>query len=93
MNNNLKKKDLIKNLHQQTGFPSNYAKKIINDLIEIVITNISRGDFIIKNIGSFRIINKKERIGRNPKTGKEYIISSRRAITFRASKKLQSDDI
>ena len=93
MSNNLKKKDLIENLHQQTGFSLNYSKKIINDLINIVITNISKGDFIIKNIGTFKIINKKERVGRNPKTGKEYIISSRKAISFKVSKKLQGNDI
>ena len=93
MNNNLKKKDIIKNLHQQIGFPLNYSKKIINDLIDIVIDNISKGDFIIKNIGSFRIINKKQRIGRNPKTRKEYIISSRKVISFKVSKKLQEEDI
>jgi len=93
LNNNLKKKDLIKNLHQQIGFSLNYSKKIINDLIDIVIDNISKGDFIIKNIGSFRIINKKQRIGRNPKTRKEYIISSRKVISFKVSKKLQEEDI
>ena len=85
MNNNLKKKDLIINLHQQIGFPLNYSKKIINDLIDIVIDNISKGDFIIKNIGSFRIINKKQRIGRNPKTKEEFIISSRNSLSFISS--------
>ncbi len=93
MNNNFTKKDLIKYLHQQTGLSLNYSKKIINDLINIIIANICEGDFNIKNVGSFKIINKKERIGRNPKTGKEHIISSRKAITFKASKKLQVDDI
>lgn len=92
MNNNLKKKDLIKNLQHQTGFSLNFSKKIINDLVDIIIANISKGDLVIKNIGSFKIIDKKERIGRNPKTGKEHIISSRRSVSFKASKKLQVED-
>ena len=93
MNNNITKKDLIKNLHQKTGLSLNYSKKIINDLINILIKSIGNGDFAIKNIGSFKIVDKKERIGRNPMTGKEHIISSRKAITFKVSKKLQIDDI
>jgi integration host factor subunit alpha len=61
---------------------------LVNDLINIIIDNIKKGDFILKNIGSFKIKDKKERIGRNPKTGKEFIISSRRSISFTPSKKI-----
>ena len=86
--NNLKKKDIIKSLSFKTGFSLNYSKKLINDLIEILITNIKSGDLNLKNIGTFRIINKKERIGRNPKTKEEFIITSRKTISFTTSKKI-----
>ena len=62
--NNLIKKDLIKNLSLRTGLSSNYSKKIINDLIEILILNIKTGNLILKNIGTFKINFKNERIGR-----------------------------
>ena len=86
--NNLKKKDIIKNLSFKTGFSLNYSKKLINDLIEILITNIKSGNFNLKNIGTFRIISKKERIGRNPKTKEEFIIVSRKTISFTTSKRI-----
>ena len=52
---NFKKEDIIKNLSFSTGFSLNYSKKIINDLIEILIKNIKLGDFNLKNIGTFKI--------------------------------------
>ena len=42
----------------------------------------------LKNIGSFSLISKKERIGRNPKTKKEYVISERKSVSFKPSKSL-----
>ncbi len=86
--NNFTKKNLIKDLSLKTGYSLNLSKKIINDLIEVLIANINKGDFILKNIGTFKIINKKERKGRNPKTKEEYIISSRRSLSFSLSKKI-----
>ena len=86
--NNLKKIDLAKNLTNETGFPINLSKKIIDDLVEIFISNLKTGSLILKNVGSFKIINKKERRGRNPKTKEEFVISSRKSISFSSSKKL-----
>ena len=88
---NIKKKDIIKALSNKTGFSSNLSKQIINDLVEILIKNIKNNNFILKKIGSFKILNKKERIGRNPKTKEQFLISSRRSISFTPSKKITED--
>lgn len=87
MNNiNLKKKDIVKDLSKKIGFSSNFSKKIIDDLVDIILVNIKTGNFNFKDIGTFKIISKKERLGRNPKTKKEYIISKRKSVTFTPSK-------
>ena len=86
--NNLKKIDIIKDLSEKSGYSSNYSKKVINDLIESILQNIKNGNFNLKNIGSFLVTSKKARIGRNPKTKKEYIISQRKSVSFKASKSL-----
>ena len=88
LNKNLKKIDLAKDLNKKIGFSSNYSKKIIDDLIEIILDNIRSGYFNLKNIGSFKIILKKERLGRNPKTKKTYVISKRKSVSFTPSKTL-----
>ena len=88
MTYNLKKIDIIKDLSIKTGYSSNYSKKVINDLIESILQNIKNGNFNLKNIGSFSVISKNQRIGRNPKTKKEYVISKRKSVSFKASKSL-----
>ena len=88
MRNKIKKIDLVKNLSSESGFSKNFSKKLIEDLIKSLIENIKTGDFNLKNVGSFKIINKNERLGRNPKTKEEFIISSRKTISFNVSKKI-----
>lgn len=83
------KNDLVKNLSHYTGFSKNLSKKLIDDLINIILLNLRNGELILKNLGSFKVIKKKERIGRNPKTKKEYIIKSRKSVIFTSSKNLE----
>ena len=83
-----KKIDLVKDLSLKTGYSQNYSKKIVDDLVNIFIQNIKSGNLNLKNIGSFKLLNKKERIGRNPKTKEQFIITSRKSLSFTSSKKI-----
>ena len=86
---NLKKIDIVNNLSNSTGFSSNLSKKLIDDLIEIIIQSIKSGHLNLKNIGTFKVINKNERIGRNPKTNEEFIITSRNSLSYIPSKNIK----
>ena len=79
---------MIKKLSLKTGYSNSFSKKLNNDLIDILTINIKIGDLTLKNIGTFKIIQKKERLGRNPKTKEEFKISRRKSIIFKASKKI-----
>ena len=85
---NLKKKDIVKKISIKTGLSENFSKKIVNDLIQILSQHLKTRNLIIKNLGSFKIVFKKERIGRNPKTKEEFKISPRYIISFSPSKNL-----
>ena len=87
-NKNLTKEHIAINLSKKTGYSVNYSKKLINDFIDILINNIKNKKSNLKNLGAFKLINKKERIGRNPKTKEKFIISSRKSISFITSKKI-----
>jgi integration host factor subunit alpha len=89
-NSTLTKRDIIKNLVKKTGLSTQYSKKLINDLLEILILNIKNDNLILKNIGKFKIIKKKKRFGRNPKTKEEFIISARKSLSFISSKNLSN---
>ena len=84
----LKKIELSKFLSNKTGYSLQFSQKLINNLLEAFNINIKNGYLIIKKLGTFKIVNKKERIGRNPKTKETFIIDSRKAISFVCSKKL-----
>ncbi len=91
MTYNLKKIDIIKDLSIKTGYSSNYSKKVINELVDAILQSIKKGNLNLKNIGTFKIISKKERIGRNPKTKKEYVISQRKSVSFKPSTSLLTE--
>ena len=86
--NNLKKKDICLEISKKLGYSNLYSKQLIDDLLEVINFNIKNDNFFLKNIGSFKLLKKKERIGRNPKTMTIHVIKSRRTISFKTSKKL-----
>jgi integration host factor subunit alpha len=85
---NYTKNDIVKNLSQKTGFSILFSRKLINDLLNILIKNIKINGLNLKNIGTFKLIDKKERVGRNPHTMEVFVVSSRKSISFNASKKI-----
>jgi|MDTC01.3.fsa_nt_gb integration host factor subunit alpha len=87
---NLTKDDISINISKITGFSKSISKKIINDLLDILSKNIKHNHTILKNFGSFKIIKKKERFGRNPKTKENFLINSRNTIKFVVSGKLKN---
>ena len=85
---NLKKINIAKRLSKIKGFPVFLSNKLIDDLINVLIIGIKQNNLNLKNIGTFRLINKKERIGRNPKTKEIFTINARKTISFVSSKNL-----
>ena len=86
--NNLTKIDIAKELSKKTGYSLELSKILINNLLIVLISSIKKNKLNLKNIGTFRLINKSERIGRNPITKENFVITSRKSISFIASKKL-----
>ena len=79
---------IAKQISTEFGIAYSTAYKKIDKILEIWSKEMVRSDLSINNIGSFKIKKKNERIGRNPKTKEEYIIESRRVISFKKSTKL-----
>ena len=86
-NVNLTKKDISKKISLKTGFSVSYTNKIADDFINILKNLIKDKEINIKNFATFRIINKSDRIGRNPKNKKIYKIKARKSLSFAISKK------
>ena len=83
---NFTKKELINKLYQNIGFSKNFSSKIIDNFFETIIEELIRSNKIkISSFGTFKVINKKKRVGRNPKTKVEAMISARKVIKFTPS--------
>ena len=87
---NIKRKDLIDNVYLNIGFSKTISENIVYDIFNLFIDNIISNNVLkISNFGSFIKKNKKQRIGRNPKTKEVKVISSRNIIIFKPSNLLK----
>ena len=83
---NFTRKDLSNSIFKELGFSKNFSSTIVDDFFEILILHLVKFRKIkISSFGTFEVINKKERIGRNPKTKEVAKITSRKVVKFRPS--------
>ena len=83
---NFTRKDLSNSIYKELGFSKNFSSTIVDDFFEILIQHLVKFRKIkISSFGTFEVINKNERIGRNPKTKEEVKITSRKVVKFRPS--------
>ena len=83
---NFTRKDLSNKIYQNIGFSKNFSSTIIDNFFESLVSELVISNKIkISSFGTFKVINKKERIGRNPKTKIEAKISPRKVVKFRPS--------
>ena len=84
---NLTKKDLVNLVYMRLGFSKQISSNLIEEFFFQIVDNLIKEKKIkISNFGTFSIKSKKSRIGRNPKTKEEKMISSREVILFKPSK-------
>ena len=87
---NLTKKDLINSVYMQIGFSKNISENLINDFLSTILENLKiEKKLKLSKFGTFSIRKKKSRIGRNPKTKEQKVISDRDVVLFKASKEFK----
>lgn len=78
--------DLADSLYQQLGLSRSESAELVDSVFEEMTDALLAGENVkISGFGSFILRDKKERVGRNPKTGVEATISPRRVLVFKAS--------
>tara|TARA_B100000035_G_scaffold310764_1_gene319161 strand:- start:1015 stop:1323 length:309 start_codon:yes stop_codon:yes gene_type:complete len=87
---NLTKKDLVNLVYMQIGFSKQVSENLIDEFFSLIILNLKKEKKIkISKFGTFSIREKRERIGRNPKTKEIKIISNRKVVLFKPSKEFK----
>jgi len=84
--NTVTRADLTDAVYRSLGISRNESSAFVERILEEVAASLERGETVkISSFGTFSIRDKKLRMGRNPKTGREVPIAPRRVISFRAS--------
>ena len=85
------KDSLVEMVHNQIGLNKREARDLIESFFEEIKKSLEEGnDIKLSGFGNFNLRDKAPRPGRNPKTGDEVTISSRRVVTFKSGLKLKS---
>ena len=75
----------------QIGFSKKISEALLEDIFDIILDNIIKYKKVkIAKFGTFILRKKNQRIGRNPKTKENKIITSRNVILFKPSKEFKN---
>jgi integration host factor subunit alpha len=86
----LTRADLAETINRKMGFSRAESLDMVEAILAKMCYAMGEGENVkISGFGTFILRDKKQRIGRNPKTGVEVPITPRRVLTFRASQKLK----
>ena len=90
MRTNLTKKDLVNIIYMQVGFSKQITEHLIDEFFSLITLNLKNEKKLkLTKFGTFFIKLKKSRIGRNPKTKEDKIISERNVVLFKPSKEFK----
>jgi len=82
---------MAERLFDDLGLNKREAKEMVEGFFEEIRDSLSSNQQVkLSGFGNFDLRDKKQRPGRNPKTGEEIPISARRVVTFRPGQKLKA---
>jgi integration host factor subunit alpha len=82
----LTKDSIINEIYNQCGLSKSKSIEAVESLLETIKQTLESGeDVLITRFGKFCVNEKNERKGRNPWTGEDLPLRSRRVVTFRCS--------
>lgn len=86
----LTRADLTEAVYKEIGFSYSESSELVDQVFEEVVKCLEEGnDVKLSSFGSFKVRQKKARVGRNPKTKVSAKISARTVVTFHASNMLK----
>lgn len=78
------KKDIALKVADATGIKQTIVKKVLQGIFECVIESLIRDEKVeLRNFGVFKIKTRRQRIGRNPRTGQTVPVPPRKVVVFK----------
>jgi len=89
MSKNITREQISEYINSEFGLSKYDCNNIVNEIIEEIILGLIKDNLVkIHNFGTFKLKQKNQRIGRNPKTKKDIMIAPRKVVSFIPSKYL-----
>ena len=86
----MNKTDLVNAVAEKTGLSKVKAAEAVDGIISVIGDSLKRGDKVsLVGFGTFEVVKRAERKGRNPQTGQEITIPAKNVVRFKAGKKLK----
>ena len=87
----LTRADLCEAVHETVGLTRQDCAGLIERTLDLIAEALEAGAAVkLSGFGVFQVRSKRERMGRNPKTGKPASIEPRRVVGFRASQVMKA---
>jgi len=87
----LTKAEIAETLYEELGINKREAKDLVDLFFEEIRASLEANEEVkLSGFGNFELRDKRQRPGRNPKTGEDIPISARRVVTFRPGQKLKA---
>ncbi len=84
------KADLVEQVAKQADIPRKQADQVVQVILESITTALQSGEKVeLRGFGSFRIRQRGERVGRNPKTGAKVQVPPKKIPYFKPGKHLR----
>lgn len=82
----MNKKDIIKKIAENTGVTQKDTTIIVDELLNVIVENVQADKVSIAGFGTFEVVERAARMGRNPQTGKEIEIPASKTPKFKPAK-------
>ena len=79
------KSQVIDHLAKKTQTTKKFSQQFVNELVNLAYKE-AKNSFTIPGLGKLVLVNRKERMGRNPATGESILIPAKRVLKFRIAK-------
>ncbi len=86
----MRKQDLVRAVAEATETSESSSTKAVNAVFNAIQEALSNGDEVtVSGFGSFKVVERAARQGRNPQTGEEMTIRARKSPVFRPGTQLK----
>lgn len=86
----VRKQDLVRSVAEETGQNDSQATKAVNAVFTAIERALAGGDEVtVSGFGSFKVVERSAREGRNPQTGESITIAARKSPVFRPGTQLK----